>query len=186
MLCITNNSVKHQSLVCTHLNDQTVLFLTTQFSMLIKLNGSKHCYVSLTIQLNICHLFTLLNGQTVLFQTIQFGIRYLFTQNLNVKPIDRNLLGVTTLGTMAMKRYSIFPRAPAVLIPHHQIVSCHIQDTHWRVGSYPSTEMHSVYPTAPADWALVLMIIIICLHVVVWFQVFLSNTNNFQMDLLDS
>ena len=27
--------------------------------------------------------------------------------------------------------------------------------------------------------------IIICLHTVVWFQVFLSNTNNFQTDLFD-
>ena len=39
MLRITNNSIKHQSFVCTQLNDQTVLFLTIQFS--------------------ICHLFAL-------------------------------------------------------------------------------------------------------------------------------
>ena len=38
-----------------------------------KLNGSKYCYVSLTIQLNISHLFTQLNDQTVLFQTIKFN-----------------------------------------------------------------------------------------------------------------
>ena len=24
---------------------------------------------------------------------------------------------------------------------------------HWLAGSYPSAEMHSVYSTAPADWA---------------------------------
>ena len=35
------------------------------------------------------------------------------------------------LGAMAMKRCSIFPKAPALLEPHHQIVSCHIQDTNW-------------------------------------------------------
>ena len=29
---------------------------------------------------------------------------------------------------MAMKRYFAFPKAPALLEPHHQIVSCHIQD----------------------------------------------------------
>ena len=29
---------------------------------------------------------------------------------------------------MAIKGYSIFPKAPALLEPHHQIVSCHIQD----------------------------------------------------------
>ena len=41
-----------QPFVYTQLNDQTVLFQTIQFSMSIKLNGSKYCYVSLTIQLN--------------------------------------------------------------------------------------------------------------------------------------
>ena len=30
-----------------------------------------------------------------------------------------------------MKEYSAFPKAPASLEPHHQIVSCHIQDTIW-------------------------------------------------------
>ena len=33
LLCITNNSFKHQSFVYTQLNDQTVLFLTIQFSI---------------------------------------------------------------------------------------------------------------------------------------------------------
>ena len=33
------------------------------------------------------------------------------------------------LGTMAMKKYSAFPKAPALLESYHQIVSCHIQDT---------------------------------------------------------
>ena len=32
MLCITNNSIKYQSFVYTQVNDQTVLFLTIQFS----------------------------------------------------------------------------------------------------------------------------------------------------------
>ena len=41
------------------LNDQMVLFLTIQFSIKsTKLNGSKYCNVSLTIQLNISYLFT--------------------------------------------------------------------------------------------------------------------------------
>ena len=33
MLCITNNSIKHQSFVYTHLNDQTLLFQIIQFSI---------------------------------------------------------------------------------------------------------------------------------------------------------
>ena len=33
LLCITNNSIKHQSFLYTLLNDQTVLFLTIHFSI---------------------------------------------------------------------------------------------------------------------------------------------------------
>ena len=35
---------------------------------------------------------------------------------------------------MAVKEYSTFPKATALLEPHHQIVECHIQDTHWEGG----------------------------------------------------
>ena len=35
------------------------------------------------------------------------------------------------LGAMAMKECSAFPKVSASLEPHHQIVQCHIQDTHW-------------------------------------------------------
>ena len=39
---------------------------------------------------------------------------------------------------MVMKGYSTFRKAPALLEPHHQIVYCHIQDTHCGGGgSYP-------------------------------------------------
>ena len=61
---ISNNSIKNNS---------------------TKLNASKHCYVSLTIQLNIRHLSTQSYDQTVLFQTIQFSISHLFALSLNVK-----------------------------------------------------------------------------------------------------
>ena len=50
------------------------------------------------------------------------------------------------LGAMAMKRCSAFPKAPALLGPHHQTVQCHTQDTRW-AGSYPSAEKQSVYST---------------------------------------
>ena len=43
LLCIPNNSIKHQSFVCTQLNEQTVLFQTIKFDMSIKLNGSPWC-----------------------------------------------------------------------------------------------------------------------------------------------
>ena len=57
MLCITNYSIKRQSFVYTQLNVKTVLFLII-VNKSKKLKGSKFCYVSLTIQLNIIHLFT--------------------------------------------------------------------------------------------------------------------------------
>ena len=56
------------------------------------------------------------------------------------------------LEAMARKGYSAFPKAPALLEPHHQIVKCHIQDTRFE-GSYSSAEKQSVYSTAPADGA---------------------------------
>ena len=34
-----------------------------------------------------------------------------------------------SLKVMAIKGYSPFPKAPALLEPHHQIVKCHIYDT---------------------------------------------------------
>ena len=53
-------------------------------------------------------------------------------------------------GAMAIKGYSIFPKAPVLLEPHHQMVECHTQ--HSLEVSYPSAEMQSVYSTVPADW----------------------------------
>ena len=40
------------------------------------------------------------------------------------------------LGAMAMKRYFVFPKAPALLEPCHQIVSCHILDPCWGGGVF--------------------------------------------------
>ena len=51
------------------LNDQTVLFLTIQFSMSTKLNGSKYCYISLTIQFSISHLFALTLNVKLFYMT---------------------------------------------------------------------------------------------------------------------
>ena len=41
------------------------------------------------------------------------------------------------LGARAMKEYSAFPKAPALVELHHQIVLCHIQDTRREVGVLP-------------------------------------------------
>ena len=67
-------------------------------------------------------------SEKALIQTIQFCINIQFS---SISPIDRALSDTTwvDLGTMAMKRYSAFPKAPTSLEPHHQIVWCHIQNT---------------------------------------------------------
>ena len=60
--------------------------------------------------------------KTVQFQTIQLSIG---TQFSSIWPIDRTLLDATTPGqseAMAMKGYSAFLKAPALLDPHPQIV----------------------------------------------------------------
>ena len=56
------------------------------------------------------------------------------------------------LGAMAMKECSKFPKAPASLEPHHQIVNF-ITRTLIGGGSYPFAEVQSVYSITPADWA---------------------------------
>ena len=58
------------------------------------------------------------------------------------------------LVVMTMKGYCKFPEAPALLGPHHWLVWCHIPDTRWEGGSYPSAEMQSMYSTPLADWAI--------------------------------
>ena len=52
---------------------------------------------------------------------------------------------------MAMKGYSAFFKASALMVPHHQIVECNTQDTHCGGESYTSEAMQSVYFTTPAN-----------------------------------
>ena len=76
MLCITDNSIKHQSFVYTQLNDQAVLSQTTQFNMITQF-----------------YIYTQLSIKTVLFQTIQFCVIIQFS---SIWPIDKTLSGATT------------------------------------------------------------------------------------------
>ena len=54
------------------------------------------------------------------------------------------------LGSIAMKGYSAFPKAPALLEPHNQIVQCHIQGTRCN-KFYTNAEMQSSYSIAEDD-----------------------------------
>ena len=59
------------------------------------------------------------------------------------------------LGAMAMKGCFTFPKAPASLEPHHQVVQCHILDFHWRGKGLTSQQRCSrciLHPPS-SDWA---------------------------------
>ena len=102
------------------------------------LNGSKYCYVSITNQLNICHLFIQFKCQTVLFD---LKMRHYQVLTLEVK---------VNLAAMAVKMYSKFPKVPR-LAPHHQIVEC-LYPGFSIVGTYPSAEIQLAYSAASVDW----------------------------------
>ena len=91
-------------------------------------------------------------SKTVLFQTIQFSISIQFSF---IWPIDRTLSSTSTpgqvdQGAMAMNGYSIFPKAPTLLKPRHEIVWVSYPG-HSLEESYHSAEMQSVSSPIPAD-----------------------------------
>ena len=70
--------------------------------------------------------------------------------NGSIWSIDKTCQVLTLLvdlGVMAMKGYSAFPKAPA-LLESQSLVS---YAGHSLVESYPSEDMQSVYSTTPAD-----------------------------------
>ena len=81
--------------------------------------------------------FQVLNDQTVLVQTVQFSISTQFKCQTvlfgtYIGPYQVLLLRARlNLGTMAMKEFSTFPKAPALPEPHHHFSKCHIHDTRW-------------------------------------------------------
>ena len=105
-----------------------------------------------TIQFSISIDFvnTQLNVKTVLFQTIQFSVntvsmskQFYFlkiqfcisTQFSSILPIYKTQPVSTTQGQSGPgsdgnEGILHIPQSPALLEPHHQIVLCHIQDTH--------------------------------------------------------
>ena len=60
------------------------------------------------------------------------------------------LWATVDLGVMAMKGCSAFPKALALLKPHHQIV----YPGHLLWGVFPLCRDAVMYSTAPADWAI--------------------------------
>ena len=56
------------------------------------------------------------------------------------------------LGAMAMKECSVFSKTPPFLEPHHQIVQCHIQDTHWVFFTPPPQRCSQCILQAKLTW----------------------------------
>ena len=68
---------------------------------------------------------------------------------------------------MAMKGYSAFPKAPALLEPSDCLVSYPGQSLWGGGGAHPSAVVQSVYSTAPADWANQLVDIIVWIYQII-------------------
>ena len=104
--------------VYPQLNVKTVLYQTIQFSI----STQFECKYSLIVK-NISTQ-AIQFSQTVLIQTIQFSISMLLVLfNAFIGPSQGlPFRARVELGAMAMKGYSAFPKAPASLEPHHQIV----------------------------------------------------------------
>ena len=131
---------------------KTFLFQAIQFSQTVLIQ---------TIQFSITIVFvhTQLNIKTVLFQTIQFSISMLFS---SIWPIDRTLSGATTLGqsgsgTDGIEEVPHIPQSSSITgtSPSDCLVS-YLGDS-LGMGSNPSAEVQSVYSTAPADWAKIVL-----------------------------
>ena len=94
-----------------------------------------------------------LNVIAVLFQAILFNISTLFSP---ISRIDRTRLGATTPGynrpeSDGNKGVLRISQTASIIgsTPSDCLVS-YIKDTRW--GTYPTAEMRSVCPSAPADW----------------------------------
>ena len=71
------------------------------------------------------------------------------------------------LGAMAMKRYSVFLKAPLSLELHHLIVISR------------TAEVQSVYSTAPADWAIHLWV---CVCIYIYIYIYLTKRLEKKLD----
>ena len=99
---------------------KTVLFQTIQFSMEYAVSMSKQFYFK---QFSLAYVRNL-NSKTVLFQVIQFSTSMqLILFDPKIGPHQAlPLRAEMNLGAMAMKGYSAFCKASAILKSHNQIV----------------------------------------------------------------
>ena len=102
--CVSNNSIKHWSFDYPELKGQTFLFLTIRLSMI-------HLFsLSLNVRIHSLNVKAEFYPYIGSYQVLQLRDR-----------VD--------LGTIAIKEYSAFHKAPELLELHNQIVLCRLQDT---------------------------------------------------------
>ena len=128
------------------------------------LNGFEYCYLSLTFQLNISHFFThkwsnsSISNNSISYKS--FVCTRFKSQTVLFDPQIGPLSGVITLGQSGPgssgneevfhipQDWGHIIRLFCVIWSGHSLVLVLVG-----VGSYLSEEMHSMYATAPADWA---------------------------------
>ena len=135
----SNNLIKRQSFIYTQLNDQTVLFQTSQFS--------------------ISHLFALSLNLTQSIGAVEYnGCRGVNYPHSTIWPIDRTLSGATTPGQSGPRSNG---NEEVVHIPQSSSITgaspsdCLVSYLGHLLsgGGYSSAKMQSSYSTASTDWA---------------------------------
>ena len=108
----------------------------------VQLNGFNYCYLTLTILFDINHLF----AHSEVVRSIA---------NSSIWAIDRNLSGATTPGQSGPERNYNEEVLHIFQSSRTRASQCDGNVSylgHSLRGSYPSTEMQSVYSTAPAEF----------------------------------
>ena len=122
-----NSSILNNSVQCKYSFNakKTVLFQIIQFSVSMQFK-CKYGLIVKNISISNYSVYSRL-GHTVQFSiSMPFVLFNPLIGSYQVLPHRARM----DLGAVAMKGFSAFPKAPALLEPHHQIVQCHVQDTH--------------------------------------------------------
>ena len=142
LLCLTNNSIKYHLFVYTHLNDETVLFLTFKHKSFV---CTQFKFQNRPIDRALSGALASDSNEGVLH--IPHSSRTWASLSDCLMSYPEHSFGVLSLCRDAVDVFYSFGRLSwdgLVSYPGHSLM---------RVGaSYPSAEMQSMYSTASADW----------------------------------
>ena len=134
LLCRINKSIKHQSFAYTHLNNQTVLFQTIQFSIRKKFK----CQIVL--------FDPWIGSYQMLPLRARVDLRAMPRKEYSTYPYAPALFSLTIrlFSVISLGEFSVISLG-SLTIRLFSVIS---------LGeSYPYTEKKSVYSTAPSSWA---------------------------------